>query len=466
MPGELDHLEGTNDTPPVVGLDDLCRNRIRLLESREQDPWAHLCELILEPGTHHRVGRGDLEMVERCTDIQSRAAHQDRPAPARSDIGEVQPGFPLVCRHVGLVAQVKHVKLMVGDATAFLERELGGADVHAAIQLHRIGIDDLAVESLGQVQSQIRLATCGWPHDRDDGHARNDWHARKSFRRDDFQAPAVWFATGAPGHHVEVTPDAWSSAEPYELFMGRWSRLLATEVVAWVDPRPGLRWLDVGCGTGALSGAVLAGAAPVSLVGVDPSAAYLAAAAARLEDWRVTFSVGGATALPLPDSSVDHVVCGLVLNFVPDPVTALREMRRVLVAAGRATAYVWDYPDGMQMLRHFWAAAATEDPAAAALDEGTRFPICRVGGLERFFAEGGFDELEARPVEVPTVFRDFDDYWAPFLGGQGSAPGYCVALSQESRDRLRARLEATLPSEPDGTIRLTARAWAVTGVSS
>lgn len=114
---------------------------------------------------------------------------------------------------------------------------------------------------------------------------------------------------------------------------------------------------------------------------------------------------------------------------------------------------------------HFWDAAVSEDPAAAALDEGTRFPICRPAGLERCFAEGGFDHLEARSVEVPMIFRDFDDYWAPFLGGQGPAPGYCVALPQVSRDRLCARLRATLPLEPDGTIRLTARAWAVTGVS-
>lgn len=262
---------------------------------------------------------------------------------------------------------------------------------------------------------------------------------------------------------LRVTHDAWSSAETYEPFMGRWSRLLAAEVVAWLDPLPGLRWLDVGCGTGAVSEAVLAGAAPVSLVGVDPSAAYLAAAAARLAERRVSLRVGEATALPLPDSCIDQVISGLVLNFVPDAVSAVREMRRVLVPGGQVTAYVWDYAEGMQMLRTFWDAAIFEDPAAASLDEGARFPICAPGGLQRCFAEAGLDDLETRPVEVPMVFRDFDDYWAPFLGGQGPASGYCAALPPESRDRLRDRLRATLPSDPGGTIRLRARAWAVRG---
>jgi SAM-dependent methyltransferase len=263
-----------------------------------------------------------------------------------------------------------------------------------------------------------------------------------------------------------VTDDPWFAAEPYEPFMGRWSRRLAAEVIGWVDPPAGLRWLDVGCGTGALSEAVLAAAAPVSLVGVDPSAAYVTAATERLPDSRAGFRVGEAGALPLPDASVDQVASGLVLNFVPDSAAAVREIRRVLVPGGRATAYVWDYSSGMQMLRFFWDAAIAEDPAAAALDEGPRFAICRPDGLQRCFAGAGFSDLESRPVELPMTFRDFDDYWTPFLGGQGPAPGYCVSLPPDARDRLRSRLQSALPTESDGTIPLTARAWAVTGVSA
>ncbi len=221
----------------------------------------------------------------------------------------------------------------------------------------------------------------------------------------------------------------------------------------------------MGCGTGALSEAVLAAGDPDSLVGVDPSAAYVAAAAGRVRDPRVTFRVAGADDLPQPDASVDRVGCGLVLNFVPDARAALREMRRVLAPGGVIGAYVWDYADGMRMLRHFWDAAVAEDPEAAALDEGARFPICHRGGLEDCFGRAGLVDVVARPVEVPTTFRDFDDYWTPFLGGQGPAPGYCAGLTDDRLERLRDRLRAELPTEPDGSIRLTARAWAVQGTS-
>ena len=152
-------------------------------------------------------------------------------------------------------------------------------------------------------------------------------------------------------HHGAMMPDKWCSAELYESFMGRWSRALAAEVVTWLDPPPGLRWLDVGCGTGALSAAVLAGADPVSLAGVDPADAYVARAASGVTDPRATFQVGQAGALPVRDTSVDRVVSGLVLNFVPDAGGALNEMRRVLVPGGVAAAYVWDYAEGMMMLR-------------------------------------------------------------------------------------------------------------------
>lgn len=267
-------------------------------------------------------------------------------------------------------------------------------------------------------------------------------------------------------HDVAVPRDAWSSAELYEPFMGRWSRLLATAVVSWLDPPPGLRWSDVGCGTGALSEAVMAAAAPASLVGVDTSEAYVALAQTRVADSRAVFQVGSAEDLPLPHGSVDWVVSGLVLNFVPDAAAAMREMRRVLVAGGVAAVYVWDYgADGMQMLRRFWDTAIAENPAAAELDEGARFPLCREGALEQLMAEAGLVDVVSKPVVVPTTFRHFDDYWTPFLGGQGPGPGYLAALPEEAGERLRARLHASLPTEADGSIRLTARAWAVQGTS-
>jgi hypothetical protein len=117
----------------------------------------------------------------------------------------------------------------------------------------------------------------------------------------------------------------------------------------------------------------------------------------------------------------------------------------------------------MQLIRHFWDAAAALDPAAVELDEGRRFPICRPEALERLFTEAGMEDIAVRAVDVPTLFRDFDDYWSPFLGGQGPAPGYAMSLSEERRALLRERIRADLPISGDGSIHLSARAWAARG---
>ena len=259
--------------------------------------------------------------------------------------------------------------------------------------------------------------------------------------------------------------EAWTSADPYEYFMGRWSRLLAHEVVGYLQPEARRRWVDVGCGTGALSAAVVALAEPQSLIGVDPSEAYVAEARTRISDPRADFQLGDANRLPIADSCADEVAAGLVLNFVAEPVDALAEMRRVLTTGGRATAYVWDYADGMQMLRRFWDGAIGEDASAASLDEAARFPLCREGGLDLCFTDAGIREITADRIEIHTVFKGFDDYWNPFLSQQGPAPSYVATLTDDARDGLRERLRATLPTRPDGSIDLRARAWICQGIA-
>jgi SAM-dependent methyltransferase len=127
------------------------------------------------------------------------------------------------------------------------------------------------------------------------------------------------------------------------------------------------------------------------------------------------------------------VVSGLVLNFVPDPALAAREMTRVARPGGRVAAYVWDYAGRMELIRHFWDAAAALDPAAAELDEGRRFGLCQPEPLGRLFRDAGLADVGVRPIEVATRFRDFDDYWDPFLGGQGPAPGYAMSLDEPGR---------------------------------
>jgi SAM-dependent methyltransferase len=260
--------------------------------------------------------------------------------------------------------------------------------------------------------------------------------------------------------------EVWASGAGYEPFIGRWSRLVAREFLAWLDVPPGSGWLDVGCGTGALSQAILQQAAPSQVTGVDASPAYVAFARESVADARARFLVGDAQALPVETAAYDVAVAGLVLNFVPDPGRAVAEMARATVADGLVAAYVWDYADGMRLLRHFWDAALALDPAARAHDEGRRFPLCRPAALADLFSSARLAEVAGRAIEVSTPFRDFDDYWLPFLDGQGPAPGYAMALDEDHRAALRERLRASLPIGSDGSTHLTARAWAVRGTSS
>jgi len=256
--------------------------------------------------------------------------------------------------------------------------------------------------------------------------------------------------------------DSWSSATSYEPYVGRWSRRVAAEFVPWLDRPPGARWLDVGCGTGALTEAVIA-TSPAEVVGVDPSPAFVSHAAAHVPDRRARFTVGDARTLPVPDGSFDVATSGLMLNFVPERNLALREMRRAVSPGGVVAAYVWDYRDGMQLMGHFWDAAIDLDPAARLDHEAVRFGFCRPDPLRSMFDRAGLGDVEVRPIVVPTVFRDFDDYWSPFLGGSGPAPAYAMSLDEGRRSALREALRERLPAEDDGSIHLTARAWAARG---
>ncbi|HEY2862055.1 MAG TPA: class I SAM-dependent methyltransferase [Casimicrobiaceae bacterium] len=254
--------------------------------------------------------------------------------------------------------------------------------------------------------------------------------------------------------------DSFNKGDPYEFYVGRWSRVVANEFLAWLDLPPSLRWLDVGCGTGALTSAIAAKCRPAQIIGIDPSEGFVAKARANLGN-EATLEVANAMDIPLKDSVIDVVVSGLVLNFVPDPPLALAEMKRTAIAGGTIAAFVWDYAGKMELMRHFWDVALELDPGARPLDEGVRFPLCQPDALGKVFRQANLEAIEVVPIEIATRFRDFDDYWAPFLGGQGPAPSYAMSLSESSRNRLRDRIHKRLPAEGDGSIPLVARAWAI-----
>ena len=263
------------------------------------------------------------------------------------------------------------------------------------------------------------------------------------------------------GATMTAMPDVWASGDEYEPYVGRWSRLVAAEFLNWLAVPLGCRWLDFGCGTGALTAAILASRNPAEVVGVDPSPGYVSWAAGHLADTHSRFVVGDAS--QLPEGPYNAVVSGLVLNFVPEATETVRSMCSVVGDEGVVAAYVWDYAGRMDLMRYFWDAAIALNPAAAELDEGVRFPMCQPDRLEELWREAGLDRVSSRPIDVPTVFEDFADYWEPFLGGQAPAPGYCMSLDEARRADLREYLRRRLPVAADGSIRLIARAWAVKG---
>ncbi|HSL30898.1 MAG TPA: class I SAM-dependent methyltransferase [Anaerolineales bacterium] len=256
----------------------------------------------------------------------------------------------------------------------------------------------------------------------------------------------------------------WSSGDAYEPYVGRWSRLVAPEFIQWLNLTQGLRWLDIGSGTGALSQAILDLANPAKIKGVDRSEGFVEYARHRLPDPRVEFEVGDAQSLPVESESFDAAVSSLVLNFVPSPDQMIAEMKRAVRTGGTVALYIWDYPGKMQMMRHFWNAAAALDPAARELDEGRRFALCNPASLKSLLESAGLRHVYVRPIDISTDFKDFDDYWTPFLKGQAPAPAYAMSLSEEKRARLRERLYNSLPFALDGSIPLVARVWAIKGV--
>ena len=255
----------------------------------------------------------------------------------------------------------------------------------------------------------------------------------------------------------------FAESDAYERFMGRWSRTLAPLMVRFASVGASDSVLDIGSGTGALSFAIAEAVPTARVTGVDPSPGYVQFAQSRATGDRLTFQVGDAQALQLPPASFDKTLSLLVMNFIPDHARALREMMRVTKPGGAIAAAVWDYGDGMQMLRMFWDEAVTLDPAVAKRDE-RHMPLCRRGELAALWKSSGLQQVDEQPLTIQMPFASFDDFWRPFLGGQGPAGAYAVSLPEPKRAALETALRRRLLGpRPDGPFTLPARAWAVKG---
>src|ERR1043165_2669298 len=261
-----------------------------------------------------------------------------------------------------------------------------------------------------------------------------------------------------------ASKEVWTSGNAYEPFVGRWSRMVAKEFIHWLGLSEKSQWLDVGCGTGALTQTILEMANPQNVKSIDRAEGFVNFARNQINDSRAVFEVGDAQSLSVESESYDAAVSGLVLNFVSHPELMATEMTRAVREGETVALYVWDYAEKMQFIRHFWNAATALDPAAYDLDEGRRFPICNPTALTDLFQATGLTHVETRAIDISTDFKDFDDYWSPFLGGQGPAPSYVMSLSEERRAELRERIYRSLPFALDGSIPLVARAWAVKGI--
>jgi ubiquinone/menaquinone biosynthesis C-methylase UbiE len=260
-----------------------------------------------------------------------------------------------------------------------------------------------------------------------------------------------------------MTIDKWTSGADYDQWMGRWSQLVAEEFLSWLGLTPRLRYLDVCCGSGVLTEAIVERLAPARVVGIDASAKQIRFARAHRGGPGINFEIGDALHLPFAADSFDIAVCGLGLNYVPEAEGALREMRRVTVPKGIIAGYVWDFAEGTRFLREFWDAAAAVDGEALRHDQARRFPWCNPVALRELFARAGLKEVEVTALVITTRFTSFDDYWQPLQTGQGSAPNYLASRSEGTRDAIRERLRQSLPTDAQGGIALPARAWGVRG---
>jgi SAM-dependent methyltransferase len=255
----------------------------------------------------------------------------------------------------------------------------------------------------------------------------------------------------------------WNDALGYEAYVGHWSRAIAPRFLSWLALPTGLKWLDVACGTGALTSAILARCGPEEVVGLDASADYLAAARQSCQDPRVQFVVGDANILSLPSTTFDVSVCGLALNFIAYD-RALAEQHRVIRSGGTIAAYVWDYAGEYEFARRFWDAALSIDSRAAAYDPGRKATICSEQNLYAALVAAGCTSVETSVFDDSGEFPSREAYWHSFDGRQGSTSEYLLLLTDEQRLRLQASLLSTM--NPHGPVRLKVRALAVKGIRS
>lgn len=259
---------------------------------------------------------------------------------------------------------------------------------------------------------------------------------------------------------------AYSNPAVYERFMGRWSALLAAPFVRFAAVRDGQRILDVGCGTGSLSRAVLAASATSTVIGIDPVASYVAFAREAVPSPRARFETASAESAPFPDHAFDAALALLVLQDFADPDQAVREMARVTRRGGVVATCLWDFRGGMPMFSLLWQALEAVAPEAADRQRRQNPPPQHTtpDDLRVLWERAGLSQIETATLDVTLAFASFDDYWQPFLGGSTPTSVFAAAVDLQT-DGALARLlrDLLIGLRPDGPFAIPARAWAVKG---
>jgi SAM-dependent methyltransferase len=258
---------------------------------------------------------------------------------------------------------------------------------------------------------------------------------------------------------MSTTQIHFNDGAAYERYMGKWSQLAGDIFLNWLAPKPGLRWLDVGCGNGAFTEMLVERCAPGSVHGIDPSEAQLAHARTRSALRVAQFRTGDAMALPFADDTFDAAVMPLVIFFVPDPAKGVAEMARVVSAGGIVAAYGWDMLGGGFPYDALWVEmrAMGVEVSLPPSPEASRIEV-----LRDLWAGAGLGAIETREITVQRTFADFDHYWATVLGGPSVAPKL-AAMTSENQAILKTRMRARLPADAAGRITCSARANAVKG---
>ena len=252
-------------------------------------------------------------------------------------------------------------------------------------------------------------------------------------------------------------------AEKYEEMMGRWSRQLAPLFVEFAGVRDGDVVLDVGCGTGALSSTLTRMTRAAKIVGIDPSEGFVAAARSQISDPRVSIEMGDAQQLPYPDATFDRTLGLLVVNFIPDPRKAVREMRRITKPGGVVATVMWDNTPANELNQCYWIAARQLNPDLKGPVD-IRGSYGTEEALSKLFGDAGLTATEVSPLMISCLFASFEDNWRRYLTGEGPNGAHFIKLSDERKAALKEKLRENLfGNRPDGPFSLQAKAWAIKG---